>query len=154
MSPPSPGSMWREVQEGGIFIDGHKISSDFEVGVCIYAIHHNPIYFPDPFKFLPERWLPDSDFNTEQARSAFNPFSIGPRSCIGKGLAYQEMSLAVARIIWLAEFRVPEGNARHVGGGNPKAEYGRHRIDEFQMLDQFTTETDGPMLEFRRRKDV
>ena len=28
------------------------------------------------------------------------PFSIGPRSCIGRNLAYNEMRLILARVLW------------------------------------------------------
>jgi cytochrome P450 len=157
MSPPTPGSMWREVQPGGLSVAGamSPILSGLEVGVGIYAIHHNPGYYPQPFKYLPERWIAGGDYSDGDvalAHSAFNPFSIGPRACIAKGFAYLEITLALARIIWQADFRVPEDRAaRSVGEGRLGAEYGRHRIDEFQTLDQFTPETDGPMLEFRRR---
>ena len=29
-----------------------------------------------------------------------NPFSLGPRNCIGKTLAWAEMRVIVARIVW------------------------------------------------------
>lgn len=47
-----------------------------------YAIHHDPKYYPDPFKFDPER------FTIERARERHPclhlPFGEGSRMCIGK----------------------------------------------------------------------
>lgn len=79
------------------------------------------IYFPDPLACKPTRWLsphtpPDS---VALARSAFMPFNSGSRGCAAKPLAYLEMSLAVARVVWLGEMRVAgtegEGGSRMCG---------------------------------------
>lgn len=74
------------------------------VGVSIYSLHHNPEYFPEPFKFMPERWLQPSDTESEYsrasfrtARDAFASDSVGPRSCPGKAMAYSEISLRVGK---------------------------------------------------------
>lgn len=55
-------------------------------------------FSPDPNEFRPERWLkPDNEiaFN----RAAFNPFSYGPTSCVGKTLAFMEIRIVVASIV-------------------------------------------------------
>jgi len=39
--------------------------------------------FKDPQKFIPERWLDDERFVNDK-KAAFQPFSYGPRDCIGK----------------------------------------------------------------------
>ena len=39
---------------------------------------------------------------------AFAPFLLGPRSCVGKPLAYMEMSLTLARLMWCMDFRAAE----------------------------------------------
>jgi cytochrome P450 len=33
-------------------------------------------------------------------REAFQPFSVGPRNCIGRSLAYMESRLIIARLVW------------------------------------------------------
>ncbi|KAL1970236.1 hypothetical protein VTN77DRAFT_5396 [Rasamsonia byssochlamydoides] len=110
-------ALWREAEEGAV-VDGKDIPQGVEVGTGIYSIHHNPAYYPQPFAFLPERWLPKEATNKAQAEdvlhlahAAFNPFSIGTRSCIGKGLAYTELHLALAHILWSFDFRLAEGKA-------------------------------------------
>ena len=33
-------------------------------------------------------------------RAVLRPFSVGPRNCIGRNLAYNEMRLILARVLW------------------------------------------------------
>jgi cytochrome P450 len=54
--------------------------------VPIYALHHDPDYFPDPEKFDPERFSDDK--NGIIKNYTYLPFGSGPRNCIGK--AYNE----------------------------------------------------------------
>ena len=44
------------------------------VGVSIYNVHHNPKFYPEPYKFRPERFL-----NGEVDENLYMPFSTGPR---------------------------------------------------------------------------
>lgn len=39
--------------------------------------------FKDPLEFVPERWLGDERYADDQ-RAAMQPFSVGPRDCVGK----------------------------------------------------------------------
>ncbi|KAK9784604.1 hypothetical protein SCARD494_12656 [Seiridium cardinale] len=84
------------------------------VGVNIYSRNHNDGYFPDPFVFRPERWLCD---DADKARAASTPFSVGSRTCAGKPLAYQEISLALAKTLWYLYFEPVPGDLSKVGGG-------------------------------------
>jgi cytochrome P450 len=106
LTPAVGGLLPRTVLEGGATIDGHTFPPGTRVGVPGYSVHHNPKYFPSPFTYKPDRWLVDdkvgvSAEDVKRAQNAFFQFSIGPRGCVGKTLAYAEMTVAVARIIWL-----------------------------------------------------
>lgn len=156
LSPPVGGLLPREVLPGGITIDGEHFPAGLVVGTPHYTIHHNAKYYPDPFAFLPERWIPGSTPNVTPttvatARGAFCPFSIGPRGCIGKGMAYAELSITLARVLWTYDMRLSPDV--RVGEGHPEAEFGRQRVGEFQLRDTFTSINDGPVVEFRRRPD-
>lgn len=154
MSPPVGGILPREVLPGGLEVDGMFIPEGVVVGTPHYTIHHNPAYYPDPFAFKPERWIVGSSpavtkEAVDLAQSAFCPFSIGPRGCIGKGLAYVEIMTSLARAVYLYEMRLAPGIT--AGEGNPSFEWGRQRKDEFQLRDSFTSMKDGPYVEFRER---
>ena len=165
LSPSVGGLLPREVLSGGITIDGIHVPEGMVVGVPHYAIHHNSNVFVAPFSFVPERWIAGESFGTgvgaktvteddvKTAQSGFCPFSIGPRGCIGKGVAYQEMTTTLARTLWLYDLRRSSGFDPGEGG-REGAEWGRHRASEFQLTDTFTSMKNGPMVEFRRRHEV
>lgn len=154
LSPPALGLLPREVLAGGIDIDGHYFPEGTVVGTLIYTIHHNEEYYNNPFAYNPSRWIAGSGKSvTAQsvalARSAFCPFSIGPRGCIGKGFAYMELMLGLARLVWMYDMRLSPGST--VGEGDPAFEWGRRRRGEYQLKDTFAATRNGPLVEFRAR---
>ncbi|KIW47650.1 uncharacterized protein PV06_00324 [Exophiala oligosperma] len=90
--PTIPGSQPRIAIDDDLVVDGHKIPRGTVVGVQNYSIHRDPGIFPDPERFIPDRWL-GSD--TSKQRAAFNGFGTGPRACIGRNLAMMELQLVV-----------------------------------------------------------
>ena len=113
LAPPVPSLLPREILQGGLEICGEHFPAGTVVGVPAYTLHHNPAYYPEPFSYKPERWMvadgSDGGMNgkggdailqtadaVKTAQSAYCPFSIGPRGCIGKGVAYLELSIALA----------------------------------------------------------
>ncbi|KAI1879528.1 hypothetical protein JX265_002482 [Neoarthrinium moseri] len=166
MSPPIGGTLWREQsnQEDGepFVVDGHVIPRGTHVGVNIYSIHHNEKYFPEPFTFKPERWLnrdgkqvaPEAAVVVpSDAQTAFTPFSVGARSCVGKPMAYLESSLLVAKTLWYFDFEKCRGSRSEIGSGKEGARGGRGRVSEFQLYDVITSRHDGPYLTFVPRGD-
>ncbi|KAK0611327.1 cytochrome P450-like protein [Immersiella caudata] len=156
LSPSVGGLLPRDVLPGGMTVDGESIPAGIVVGTPHYTIHHNAAYYPDPFAYIPERWIASeksgvTEQNVSLAQSAFCPFSIGPRGCIGKGLAYIEMTITLARVLFLYDVRRAQGIV-DPGEGRRGAEWGRHRESEFQLVDTFTSLKEGPMVEFRRRE--
>ena len=160
MTPGVGGILPREVLPGGITVDGKYFPPGVDVGVPIYALQHNSAYHPQPFDYIPERWLVDEEIESPGlgsaeavalAKSAFCPFGVGPRGCVGKGMAYKELMIVVARLVYMFDMRIAEGTT--AGEGNPSLGEGslRHRKGEFQGLDKFVLQADGPMVEFRLR---
>lgn len=151
LSPSVGGVLPRQVLQGGMEIMGKHVPEGMIVGVSSYAIHHNPAFYPEPFDFKPERWIAGSDpsITTESVRiaqSAFCPFSVGPRGCIGKSLAYSELTTTLARVVFLYDMRLSPGSS--LGEGGPGKERG---ATEFLLRDTFTSAKNGPMVEFRAR---
>lgn len=153
MAPPVASSPFREVEAGGALVDNQFLPAGCDIGTCIYSIHHNPASFPDPFVFSPERWLVREDKSNQdavmRAQNAFTPFSIGPRGCIGKSLALMEMTIVLAHLLYRFDFRIAEGEEGKLGEGRPGAEWGRHRVNEFQLYDHLTAAKKGPLVQFR-----
>jgi cytochrome P450 len=154
MSPSVGQTLSREAPAGGAIVDGDFIPAGCDVGVPIYAIHHKEEVYPDPFDYNPDRWMVEKEGASQQVLdqyAAYNPFSIGPRSCMGKGVALVEMMATFAVVLFRLDFKMTEGDK---AGGNPGAEFGRHRANEFQLWDHITSRKEGPMLRFRPRADA
>jgi cytochrome P450 len=170
LAPPVPSHLPREVLPGGIHVDGQFLPAGTVVGTAPWAIHHNATYFPDAFAFRPERWIPterhggnDNDDSLSSAHAAFCAFSLGPRGCIGKSVAYLEVALALAHLLWSYDICLgkegPSGGGVGAGeimpngwkGKSKKLGPERRRKDEYQLFDHFTADRDGPMVRFRGR---
>ncbi|KAL8686379.1 MAG: hypothetical protein Q9224_005463 [Gallowayella concinna] len=154
MNPPVGGDQQREVLAGGITIDGRYIPRGTNVCISIYSLHHNEDTFPDSFRFDPERWIGDEQTKTAPASiaasmSGFAPFSSGPRGCPGKNLAYLEMSITMAKALYLCEVRALAGN--DLGAGKPGLMWGRENKKHFQTWDVFVSLRQGPVVQFKGR---
>ncbi|KAI1098668.1 cytochrome P450 [Jackrogersella minutella] len=153
MSPPIPGTLWRQLASDDdlpFVIDGHVIPKDTYVGVNAYTLHHNEDYFPDPFKYKPERWLePQGEEGAPGSRKsmhdAFTPFSIGSRGCAGKAMAYLEINLLIAKTLWYFDFKPAPGKLGDVGLSDK---------GEFHIYDVFISTHDGPWLVFTPRSTL
>jgi cytochrome P450 len=63
--------------------------------VSPWLLHHDPRWWADAGRFVPERWLePDPD----RPRAAYLPFGAGPRMCVGEPFARLEAVLLLGRI--------------------------------------------------------
>ena len=154
LTPPVAGLMSREILPGGLDIDGHHIPAGVDIGTCHYALQHNETYYRDAFKYDPSRWIV-SDTNTAEnvalAQSAFCAFSIGPRGCAGKAMAYMEMTVILASMMWLFDVRLAEGVP--FGQTNMPAAAVLQQRDK-QTIDKFVSKVFGPVVEFRRTRSV
>ncbi|KAL9115150.1 MAG: hypothetical protein Q9227_000944 [Pyrenula ochraceoflavens] len=159
MSPPFASVPWREVEEPGITIrgdenpcDNYFVAAGYDVGVGTYAVHHNVAYFPNPFIFLPERWLSSEAeiLNTDVAlaKRAFAAFSMGPRACLGQHLALMEVKNTLALLLWRCDLRVGKGAAVGRRGFGLIQE---ESADEFLQKDHMVSVFDGPWLQVRER---
>lgn len=81
--PPVAGEMDRVVPAGGAMVAGRFVPGGTTVGVAQYALTHARANFSEPFAFKPERFLEPGKFPDDQFE-AMQPFSVGPRNCIGK----------------------------------------------------------------------
>lgn len=96
--PPVAVTLPRVVPPGGETIDGLFVPDGTTVGVNHLAAYRSERNFGKASEFHPERWLTDEW--DKDVRASFQPFSVGPRSCLGKNLARAEIRLILARMIW------------------------------------------------------
>lgn len=149
MSPSVPGLLPREVMNGGIKVAGTNFPEGVEIGVPIYALHHNSEYYPSPHTYRPERWLEDETGEKDgaaavaRAWSAFLPFSHGSRQCIGKRLAYTEIWIVLARAMWQFDLQFVRGR---------EEESVRKMGVEYKLWDHLAAGREGPVIRFRPRK--
>ncbi|KAM5532170.1 hypothetical protein V8D89_014195 [Ganoderma adspersum] len=92
----------RLVPEGGLTVCGRFFPEGTVLSVPTYTIHRDrEVWGEDVDAFRPERWF-ERDKNLVQ--KTFNPFSFGPRSCVGRNLANLELLVIVASIFRRYEF--------------------------------------------------
>ena len=83
MYPPVPVMLPRKTIERDAVVCGTVIPKGCVVGVLQYAASRSSRYFKHPDVFSPERYLGDMEFKDDN-KSASQPFSVGPRNCIGQ----------------------------------------------------------------------
>ena len=97
MYAPLPFALPRVVPDGGDTVDGHLLpagvsesSPKYPVRLLIFQtiVSTNPVAaslssanFESPLDFRPERWFGE---NTQDILEATQPFSLGPRGCLGR----------------------------------------------------------------------
>lgn len=95
MSHGVAGRMARTAPED-LHVGEYLIPAGATFSQSTYLIHTNPAVFPDPLRFLPERFLGDE---APKAYKNLHAFGKGPRSCIGMNLAYSEIYLTLAALL-------------------------------------------------------
>jgi benzoate 4-monooxygenase len=92
----------RLVPEGGFTICGKYFPPGTVLSVPSFTIHRDKdVWGEDADFFRPERW-----FERDQAamQKTFNPFSFGPRACVGRNLASMELLIIISSLIRRYEF--------------------------------------------------
>ncbi|KAL9582651.1 MAG: hypothetical protein Q9212_003173 [Teloschistes hypoglaucus] len=103
--PPIPEGLPRVVPPGGDWISGQWIPGGTFVQVSTLATSLSSSNFHDPDSFIPERWLSDNTHFQNDKKQASQPFSTGPRNCVGQNIAMAEMRLVMARLLWSFDVR-------------------------------------------------
>lgn len=145
LSPPVPTTLPREVLPGGAMISGRFFPEGTDIGTPAFTLNTNERYFPKPLEYIPERWDPEISGAeaVAKAASAFAPFSLGPRACVGRSLAYMEMLTTLARVVFLFDMK-------YIGGGIDE-NFPEHVL--YKVEDHHTALGDrgGPWVTFKLR---
>ena len=94
-------------------IGGREVPPGTMVIVSPWLVHRRGDSWPDPLAFRPARFL-GAGAGGGAGRSAYLPFGLGPRLCIGREFELGEMVVVLSR--FLADYRVdvPRGWSRPV----------------------------------------
>lgn len=93
-------------------ICGYDVPAGVELALHVNLIHSDPNHWPEPQRFLPERFL------TKERRHPYSyiPFSAGPRNCIGQKFAMLEEKALIAHV--LRSFKVTSLDHRDLVGSS------------------------------------
>jgi cytochrome P450 family 135 len=75
-------------------IDGYELPAGVSVTPCVYLVHRNPEIYPEPDRFLPERFL-----DNPPGTYTWIPFGGGVRRCLGAAFAQFEMAVVLRELV-------------------------------------------------------
>lgn len=86
---------------------GYRVRAGSVVLLSPWVVHRDARFFPEPLRFLPERWTPEME--AALPRMAYFPFGGGPRKCIGEAFAWMEGTLVLAALARRWRLRATSG---------------------------------------------
>ncbi|XP_078603926.1 cytochrome P450 2U1-like [Branchiostoma floridae x Branchiostoma japonicum] len=87
---------------------GFDIPAGTQVLMNLHSLHVDPVYWPDPDRFDPGRFL-DTEGRVVSKLDSFMPFSGGRRVCPGEQLGKMELFLLFSSLLQNFTFKLPEG---------------------------------------------
>ncbi|KAK2616579.1 hypothetical protein QQS21_000402 [Conoideocrella luteorostrata] len=93
----APGSGGFPRLSPGMYVGDIYVPAGAEMITHAWTLTHSEEYFSEPYAFKPERWL---DPRSKDVKEASQPFSMGPRGCLGQNFAYMEVNLILAKLLW------------------------------------------------------
>lgn len=97
--------------EPDILPSGHQVDPNTQIIINLYAMGRmKAIWGDDCNEFKPERWISERGNIRHEPSYKFLAFNAGPRTCLGKGMAFIQMKAVVATIINKYKFQAIEGH--------------------------------------------
>ncbi|CAN9142059.1 unnamed protein product [Alternaria alternata] len=106
LGPPNAIGVPRIAPKGGDTVCDQWVPEGTYVTYNQYSAYRQPYNFRNPNSFIPERFLHSKPEHDNMA--AFAPFMVGRHSCIGAKVAYNEMRLILARLLWSFNIRLKD----------------------------------------------
>jgi cytochrome P450 len=80
-----------------VTLAGVQVPAEIGVHYSSWVTHHLPQLYPDPFRFDPDRFLPERE--AALPRGAYVPFGGGSRMCLGKRFGEYELRALAAVLL-------------------------------------------------------
>lgn len=90
-------------------IGGYLVPAGSNIIVSPWVTHRDARFFPQPDRFIPERWSTESE--QRAPKFAYFPFGGGPRMCIGNSFALMEAAILLAAVAQRFQISLVPGQA-------------------------------------------
>jgi cytochrome P450 len=90
-----------------VVIEGYPLRQGESLMISPYVLHRREESFPEPERFLPERFTPEQE--KQRPRHAFVPFGSGPNVCLGNHFAMLEGHLLMSLMLQQVRFELLPG---------------------------------------------
>ncbi|PVH91467.1 cytochrome P450, partial [Periconia macrospinosa] len=106
---PAVASRAARITDKDLFYKGWRIPARSPVGMTTLLMHTNEKLYPEPMRFIPDRWMESS--SRKASSYGFAPFSRGTRICLGMHLAWAEMCMLLATLVQNFNFTIKNATA-------------------------------------------
>ncbi|KAH6823288.1 hypothetical protein C2S53_001323 [Perilla frutescens var. hirtella] len=97
--------------EADILPSGHYLRKNSKLIVCFYSMGRmESVWGKDCLEFKPERWISPAGKIKHEPSYKFPAFNAGPRTCLGKEMAFVQMKMVAATIIFHYNVKLVEGH--------------------------------------------
>ncbi|CAN4106792.1 unnamed protein product [Withania somnifera] len=108
--PPVP-FQHKEPLQNDTLPSGHKVHPKMKIMFPLYAMGRmESIWGKDCFEFKPERWISERGSIKHEPSYKFMAFNAGPRTCLGKEVAFTQMKAVAAAIIYNYQVELVKGH--------------------------------------------
>jgi len=90
-------------------IGGYELPAGVSVAPCVYLAHRNPEVYPEPQRFLPERFL-----ENPPGTYTWIPFGGGVRRCLGASFAQFEMAVVLKELVKRHQIRPAKARSERI----------------------------------------
>ncbi|KAF8033561.1 hypothetical protein BT93_D2223 [Corymbia citriodora subsp. variegata] len=106
LHPPGPLLSWARLAITDTTVDGHHVPAGTTAMVNMWAICRDPLVWPDPLLFRPDRFLGEgTEFSVLGSDLRLAPFGSGKRACPGKMLGLTTVTYWVAAMLQEYDWR-------------------------------------------------
>ncbi|KAI4968999.1 hypothetical protein ZWY2020_046329 [Hordeum vulgare] len=108
--PPVP-FQHKAATAGDVLPSGHEIKAGDKILIYSYSMGRmEGVWGKDCMEFRPERWLTDDGKLRYEPSYKFMAFNSGPRTCLGKEVAFTQMKAVAAAVLWNFAVEVVAGH--------------------------------------------